>query len=56
MMPGYLLFCGMMLGYIIAHLWAGNDESNDRKNQIFVKSFMIGLGAGLFLALTYMLV
>lgn len=56
LMPGYLLFCGMMLGYIIAQLRGGNKENIGEKNQILVKSFMIGLGTGLFLAITYMVV
>jgi len=56
MMPWYLLFCGLMLGYIVANLWAGTRDEDERKNQIFVKSFMIWLWVGLFLALTYMLV
>lgn len=56
MMPGYLLFCGIMFGYIVAHLWSGNDEDNPHRVKIFAKSFMIGLGVGLFMAVTYMLI
>lgn len=55
-MPGYLLFCGIMLGYIIAHLRSGNREDNPQKNKIFVNSFMIGLGIWLFFAITYMII
>jgi len=43
MMPGYLLFCGVMFGYIVAHLWVGVRDEDVRKHQIFVQSFMIGL-------------
>jgi len=56
LMPGYLLFSGLMIGYIIAHLWSGNDDENPKRDKIFVNSFLIGLGIGIFLAITYMLI
>ena len=55
LVPGYLIFCGMMLGYIIARLWMGYDEDHPQKNTIYIKSFMIGISLGIFLAILYIL-
>jgi len=55
-MPWYLLFCGLMLGYVISHIWTGNKDEVEQKNKIYVKSFIIGIVIGLVLALTYVFV
>ena len=43
LMPGYLIFCGMMIGYIISRVWIGYDEDLDpvKNKQITTKSFLI---------------
>ena len=56
LVPGYLIFCGMMFGYIIARLWLGYDEEHPQKNTIYIKSFMIGISLGIFLAILYILI
>ncbi|MFZ2150856.1 MAG: hypothetical protein WAZ12_03960 [Candidatus Absconditicoccaceae bacterium] len=57
-MPGYLIFCGLIIGYLIAHIWIGNDldETNLLKNKIYVKSFIIGIILGIVLAITYIFI
>ncbi len=57
LLPGYLIFCGIMIGYIIAAIWK-NKSSGDftlLQENIFKKSFIIGIIIGLILALSYTL-
>lgn len=57
-MPWYLIFCGIMVGYLIALLWQGKTPwSGDLviKETIFKKSFIVGVGIGLVLAVCYIL-
>ena len=56
LIPGYLVFCGMMFGYIIARLWLGYEEDHPHKNSIYIRSFMIGISIGIFLAILYILI
>ncbi|HMT00933.1 MAG TPA: hypothetical protein PKD96_00355 [Candidatus Absconditabacterales bacterium] len=52
MMPGYLILCGLMLGYIIAHLRIVQQDDDEQPRQgIYVKSFIIGIFLGIVLAL-----
>ncbi|MEI7919253.1 MAG: hypothetical protein WCH65_03465 [bacterium] len=39
-MPGYLVFCGTMFGYIAARIQIGYDEEHPHQNKIFVRSFI----------------
>ena len=57
LMPGYLVFCGIMIGYLIAVIWQGKlptstEVINTREN-IFKKSFLIGVSLGVVLAVCY---
>jgi hypothetical protein len=56
LMPGYLLFCGTMIGYIISRIWIGYDDEKPNKNQIYTRSFLIGIGIGVVLAVIYILI
>ena len=56
LIPGYLVFCGMMFGYIIARLWLGYEEEHPQKQSIYIRSFMIGISIGVFLAVIYILI
>lgn len=59
LMPGYLLFCGVMIGYLIALIWAGKDtsaSSESIKETILKKSFIIGIVIGLVLAMSYIFI
>lgn len=54
LMPGYMLFCGIMLGYLIAHIWSGTHTDKDAITGIYIKSFIIGIILGLGLSFAYM--
>jgi len=56
MMPWYLLFCWLMLWYIIAHIRNGSDIDNPDKKSIYIKSFLIGIIVGLILSVLYIIV
>lgn len=58
-MPGYLLFCGVMVGYVIALIWSGKDTTawaDQLKEEILKKSFIIGIVVGLILAMSYIFI
>lgn len=58
-MPGYLLFCGIMIGYLIALIWSAKDTSATSdviKEKILKKSFIIGIVVGLILAMSYIFI
>lgn len=55
-MPGYLIFCGMMFGYIIARLRLGYEEEHPQKAKIYIKSFIIGISMGILLAVLYIFI
>jgi hypothetical protein len=40
LIPGYLVFCGMMFGYIISRLRLGYDEDHPKKTKIYIRSFI----------------
>jgi hypothetical protein len=53
LIPGYLIFCGLIIGYLIATLRAGRseyDEGEDRE-KIAIKGFIIGMIVGVTLAI-----
>jgi hypothetical protein len=58
LVPGYLIFCGLIIGYLIATLWAGRSsyEDFDDKEKIAIKSFIIGIVAGIILAILYLFI
>jgi hypothetical protein len=56
LMPGYLIFCGMMFGYIIARLRLGYEEEHPQKTKIYVRSFIIGISIGVLLAVFYIFI
>lgn len=58
LMPGYLVFCGIMVGYLIAVIWQWKTPWSGEliiKESIFKKSFIIGIGVGLILAVCYVI-
>lgn len=55
-MPGYLILCGIMIGYIIAQLWTSLYDTEDTKESLYLKSFIIGCVVGLGLALAYIFI
>jgi hypothetical protein len=59
LMPGYLLFCGCMVGYLISLIWAGKSidaQMSDVKENILKKSFLIGIIVGLALAMLFIFI
>lgn len=58
LIPGYLVFCGLIVGYLIATLWAGREQYQDfdDKEKIAIKSFIIGIILGIILAILYIFI
>ncbi|MDR2191014.1 MAG: hypothetical protein LBP53_07840 [Candidatus Peribacteria bacterium] len=58
LIPGYLIFCGLIIGYLIATLRAGRDayQDFDNKEKIAIKSFIIGIVVGIVLAIVYLFI
>lgn len=56
LMPGYLIFCGMMFGYIMARLRLGYEEEHPQKTKIYVRSFIVGISMGILLAVFYIFI
>ncbi len=57
LIPGYLIFCGLMLWYLIATFWVGNEKYKEEVNRerIATRSFLIGSVCGIIFALVYIL-
>ena len=55
-MPGYLIFCGMMFGYIMSRLRLGYEEEHPQKTKIYVRSFIVGISMGIVLAVFYIFI
>ena len=59
LMPGYLLLCGCMVGYLISLIWAGKSidaQMSEVKENILKKSFLIGIIVGLALAMLFIFI
>lgn len=56
LMPGYLLLCGVMFGYIAARIQIGYEEEHPKKNKIYIQSFIIGIVLWMVLAIVYMFI
>ena len=59
LMPGYLLFCGCMVGHLISLIWAGKSidaQMSEVKENILKKSFLIGIIVGLALAMLFIFI
>jgi hypothetical protein len=55
--PGYLVFCGLMLWYLIATFWVGREKYKEEinKERIATISFIIGSICWIVFALIYIL-
>lgn len=58
LVPWYLICCGLIIGYLIATLWAGRPtyQDFDNKEKIAIKSFIIGIVLWLVFAFVYIFV
>ena len=58
LVPGYLVFCGLMMWYLIATFWVGNEKYKEEinKERIATRSFLIGSVFWILFALAYLLV
>ena len=56
--PGYLVFCGLMMWYLIAtfRVWREKYKEEINKERIATRSFLIGSIFGIIFALIYILV
>ena len=56
--PGYLVFCGLMMWYLIATFRVGNEKYKEEinKERIATRSFLIGSILWIVFALLYILV
>lgn len=54
LMPWYMLFCGLMMGYLIAQIWIANRDQDMSTTGVYIKSFMIGIILWLWLSVSYM--
>lgn len=55
LMPWYLIFCGIMLGYILARINIGYNEHHDDETKIYTKYFLIGISIWVVLAIIYII-
>lgn len=55
-MPGYLVFCGIMFGYILFRVTLWYDEDNPNKHKIQIRSYIIWISIWVLLAVLYILV
>ena len=58
LIPWYLVFCGLMLWYLIATFWVGNEKYKEdiNRERIATRSFLIGSILWIVVALLYILV
>lgn len=56
--PWYLVFCGLMLWYLIATFWVWREKYNEEinKERIATRSFLIGIVCWIVFALLYVFV
>ncbi|HMY80846.1 MAG TPA: hypothetical protein PLW93_01625 [Candidatus Absconditabacterales bacterium] len=55
MMPGYMILCGMMIGYLVGSIWLSRqDDPVSTSNHIYAISLVFGLVLGVVLALINM--
>ncbi len=50
-MPGYLVLCGLLLGYVTYLLRTRGDISEEQQHRISIQSFIIGIMLGIMFAL-----
>lgn len=52
LVPWYLIFCGLMIGYLITMIYDKSDDSA-YLHRIYARYFMVGLLLGIVLAIAY---
>ena len=55
LLPGYMIFSWIMLGYILAHIQIGYEEDKSQATKIYTKFFLIGVWIGLLLGIIYII-
>ncbi|MBP7848394.1 hypothetical protein KA013_04255 [Patescibacteria group bacterium] len=53
LMPGYLVLCGLLIGYITYLLRTSKIEDEEQLHRISVQSFIIGIMLGIMFALVH---
>lgn len=56
LMPWYLIFCGIMLGYILARIQVWYDDEQGDYTKVLTKSFLIWTSIWVVLAIIYILI
>ena len=56
LMPGYLIFCGIMVGYIWGRVQTNEEEDKEKQTKTLTKTFMIGTSVGILLAVIYIVI
>jgi hypothetical protein len=55
LMPWYLIFCGIMLWYILARISIWYNENKDDETKTYTKFFLLGIWIGVILAIIYII-
>lgn len=55
LMPGYLIFCGIMLWYILARINIGYNEHHEDETKAYTKYFLIWTIIWIILAIIYII-
>lgn len=57
-MPWYMVFCWLIIWYLIAHIriWNELEENSWEKNKIYIKSFIIWIIIWFILAISYVFI
>ena len=42
-MPGYVVLCGLMIGYLVAYIRISMETDDGRSQTIYIQSFIIGI-------------
>lgn len=53
LMPWYMIFAGIMLGYVLANIQIGYEEDKSEAVKIYTKFFLIGISIGILLWVIY---
>ena len=56
LMPGYMIFSWIMMGYILAHIQIWYEEDKNQMTKIYTKFFLVGISVGIFLGVIYIII
>lgn len=56
LIPWYMIFSWIMMGYILAHIQLWYEEDKTQITKIYTKFFLIGVSIGVFLGIIYIII